>query len=552
MSSINQLPISKINKSNQLFSKIRSTVETAFYGNNVSSVTSIAEAYTLAKNTPGTIITDLPIFQPDKLGLPVDSHVLVTNDGKIVGRTAAARRIIGQPGINEEYYSGIIREAAYQLSKKGCRTATIGIGLSDAFMLRGHLLLPTGFEGNLYSYILNFQFFDDSYQKQFKSSVSYDEGDIYILADPDWTHPDFPDGLVLIDPLHNTAAVLGLRYFGELKKATLTLAWAAAHRNGFIACHGGMKQYQLQNTNYTMAAFGLSGSGKSTITLAKSKNKQPVSVLHDDAFIISKKDGSSIALEPSYFDKTQDYPMNDPAVAYFLTCQNIGVTLDDSNSKVLITEDVRNGNGRTVKSFFSTPDRKNHLTEKIDAVYWIMKDDSLPPVVKITDPILGALFGVTLATKRSSAENLSGGVDQDKLVIEPFANPFRCYPLAEDYEDFRRLFQQNTDCYILNTGHFNGNKITAKETLTSIDLIVEQQAKFLPFGSIESMTYLPVGEHLPDFDDPNYLKKVRSRLTDRLTFIQEQTTTFDGYNALPAEAASHVSALIASLDDALS
>lgn len=29
-------------------------------------------------------------------------------------------------------------------------------------------------------------------------------------------------------PEANVAAILGLRYFGELKKATLTLAWATA------------------------------------------------------------------------------------------------------------------------------------------------------------------------------------------------------------------------------------------------------------------------------------------------------------------------------------
>ncbi len=46
----------------------------------------------------------------------------------------------------------------------------------------------------------------------------FHEGDLYIFCDPEWTHEAFPNGLVLFDSLHNTAAVLGLRYFGELKK----------------------------------------------------------------------------------------------------------------------------------------------------------------------------------------------------------------------------------------------------------------------------------------------------------------------------------------------
>ncbi len=44
-------------------------------------------------------------------------------------------------------------------------------------------------------------------------------GDIFIFADPDWTHPDFPEGVVVIDPLHNCAGILGLRYFGRIKKS---------------------------------------------------------------------------------------------------------------------------------------------------------------------------------------------------------------------------------------------------------------------------------------------------------------------------------------------
>ncbi len=57
-----------------------------------------------------------------------------------------------------------------------------------------------------------------------------------------------------------------------------------------------------------------------------------------------------------------------------------------------------------------------------------MKDETLPPVLKLTDNILAATMGATLATKRSSAERLLQGVDPDALVIEPYANPFRTYP----------------------------------------------------------------------------------------------------------------------------
>ncbi len=108
----------------------------------------------------------------------------------------------------------------------------------------------------------------------------------------------------------NCAAILGMRYFGEHKKGTLTLAWAIANRNGYASCHGGQKEYTLDDgSKFVAAVFGLSGSGKSTLTHAKHGGKYPaIKVLHDDAFIINTDTCASIALEPTYFDKTSDYP----------------------------------------------------------------------------------------------------------------------------------------------------------------------------------------------------------------------------------------------------
>src|SRR5699024_2260223 len=316
---------------------------------------------------------------------------LVFNDGKVVGRTSAARLVIGDPGVDKSYYEGILREAIFETTQKKFYSGNCFVGLDEHFMVNSHLMITAGFEVNLYSYLLNFQIETTEWEKRYANSEPLEETDIYLVADPTWHHPDFPNGLALFDPMHNVAAILGLRYFGELKKATLTLAWATAHRNGFVSCHGGLKQYHLPDKQYTMASFGLSGSGKSTITLAKHGDKYQVDVLHDDAFVIDRTTGETIALEPAYFDKVKDYPLDDDSVAYFLTMQNVGVTIDNNGKKVPVLQDIRNGNGRTVKSRYVTPNRVDHVAEPLDAIFWIMKDDSLPPVVKITDPILAAV-----------------------------------------------------------------------------------------------------------------------------------------------------------------
>lgn len=538
-------PRSEIRKDRPYFSQLRSVIETAFYGNNVEDVPTIAEAYYLARDSESTIVTDLPVKHPTKLGLPDDAKILVENGGGVVGRTAAARVIVGQNPEEDKKLAPIIREAVYQRRIRERYRTSGYVGLHEDFMVKAHLSVPVGQENNLYSWLLNFQPCTKEYDEMYARSAEIDMGDIYIYQDANWSHPDYPLGLTYFDPAHNAAIVLGMNYFGELKKGTLTLAWNIAKQEGYVSCHGGQKQFEREDqTHYVSAFFGLSGSGKSTLTHAKHDGRFNVLVLHDDAFIISLKDGSSVALEPSYFDKTNDYPTDHPETAYFVTVQNVGVTLDDEGKKVLLTEDLRNGNGRTVKSRYSTSNRVDKLEEPIDAIYWIMKDDSLPPIVKVEDPILASTFGATLATKRTSAERVQKGVDLNKLVIEPYANPFRVYPLEDDYNRFKQLLKdRGIDCYIINTGSFLDKKISKETTLGIIESIVEGKAEFKPFGPFEHLSYLPVEGYQPDLEDSSYIDLVKERLNMRVEFIEERNAA-QGMDVLPDEALESIKKLL--------
>lgn len=536
---------SEIRRSNHLFSPLRSIVETAMYSNNVQPITSLDNAYQLAHDAINTIVTDLPVKYPDKLGLPSDAKILVENGNSVVGRTAAAKRIYGENPEEDAKLKTLVLDAIYDGTKTDRYTTTAYVGLDPEFMVKAHLTAPVGQENNLYSWLLNFQVTNEMYDAMYKDSEEIDEGDILIYQDAHWHHPDYPLGLAYFDPEHNCAIILGMNYFGELKKATLTLAWNIAHNIGYVSCHGGQKKFVLkENESYVAAFFGLSGSGKSTLTHAKHNHKYEVDVLHDDAFIISLKNGSSIALEPAYFDKTQDYPADHPEVDYFVTVQNVGVTQDENGNKVLLTEDLRNGNGRTIKSRYSTPNRVDKFEEPINAVFWIMKDDSLPPVLKINDPILATTFGATLATKRTTAERLKKGIDINKLVIEPYANPFRVYPLIDDYNNFKYLFEElGTDCYIINTGFFLDKKIPKEVTLSAIEAIIDDTAEFQDFGHLSDIRYMFIDDFKPDFTDPSYVSLVDERIKMRGEFIREQAQK-NPLNVLPNEALKSILSLI--------
>lgn len=521
-------------KTNPLFSKMRSTIETAFYGNNVTPVTSVAQAYQLAAEEPGVIVLDMPVYKPCEQGLPTDAKVLVTNDGKTTGRYAKARRIIGDEGIDEVELSNIARDAVYDSRDKEWLAAEAIVGLDKKFTARAHLMIPKDHASTLYSWIMNFKFFDAAVKEFYDDSLEIPEGDIYIYSDPDYIVPGHPGGLAIFDPAHNCAMILGMRYFGEHKKGTLTLAWSLANRLGYVACHGGMKRYNLDNgKSYTIGVFGLSGSGKSTLTHEKHDGRYDISILHDDAYIINTEDLSSIALEPTYFDKMQDYPVEHPANEFLLTLQNVGVTMDEEGRKVVLAEDVRNNNGRAIKSQFWTDNRVNYVDEPVNAIVWLMKDKTLPPILKIDDPVLASTMGATLATRRSTAEKLDAHVDPNALVIEPYANPFRTYPLALDYESYKKLFSEcGVECYIMNTGFFLDNKVPKEVTLDLLERLVEGTLEFKPFYKYPNLEYVEV----PGFEPPFQVREYHHQLHKAFEFRYDYVEKLIGHkNELPEE-----------------
>ena len=556
-------PISEIGAGKVGFSKTRSIIEAAFYGNNVVKVNTLKEAYELAKNSPGTVVTDMKIKDGETFGLEKDSRVLLFNDGAVTGRYAAARRIKGEPGVDEVKLDKVVMDAIYETRWKTMYHAECFIGLDPEFMAKAHLLIPEGEENILYNWMLNFQYMSDEYVKMYRNSKAIGDGnepDIYIFSDPQWVPGNRPDVdySCLSDPLtlcyfdtnQNCAAILGMRYFGEHKKGTLTMAWALANRNGYASCHGGQKEYLLPGgKTFVASVYGLSGSGKSTLTHAKHGGKYEIKVLHDDAFIINTDTCASVALEPTYFDKTADYPTGCADNEYLLSAQNCSCTLDNEGKIQLVTEDIRNGNGRAIKSKLWSPNRVDKIDAPVNAIFWIMKDPTIPPVVKLKGAALASVMGATLATKTSTAERVAAGTDLNALRIVPYANPFRTYPLVNDYEKFKKLVEEkNVDCYIINTGDFMGKKVKPADTLGILEAIVENRANFTQWGPFEDIEIMDWEGFAPDLNDAEYKTALKNAMQNRVDAVEGFATKKEGYDKLPDEAMAAVKKLVDALN----
>jgi len=512
----------------------RAMIEGAFHANSVRK-TNMRELYSLAIKQPEVVVTSEPFYKPEQFGLPKNTKILVSNDGGIVGRTARARRLVREMGAETDRFLSILGEAIYNLNRRPCLWLEGIVGIHPDFMIKAHLLSPETDAKNMLDWGINFSPWMRPWTDIYKKSRVIDEPDILVLADPEWSHSEFPNGLVIIDEENNCIAILGLRYFGERKKGTLTIAWTIGVRHNMVACHGGIKKI---GNKPPVAVFGLSGSGKSSITNSHDhagtlRKDEKVTVIHDDAFLIDLENNFTVPLEPTLFDKTDAVRFDDPEIKYFYSVQNLGVTQLPDGKKKLVPSDIRNPNGRCLKS----RDMFNHadFCERPGAVIWLQKDPSLPPVAKVTSTGLAVAMGASLSTMRAKGVENVDPKELARLVIEPFANPFRVHPLKVDCEQFKRLFKLGTSCYIMNTHAFGlpGHEIDIPKelSLAIVTAIVRDEIKWKDWREFKGLMIPANGNELfgRDYDrkykppkTTEYLEFLRERMQDRITYLSNK------------------------------
>ncbi len=522
MATVQQIPLSPW----------RAIIETGLYANSVCKTT-MAELYDLSLRQSEVVATSHPLYNPGIFGLPEKAVVLVSNDGSVVGRTARARLLVRTFDKNQsDKIQALLREAIYQFNKRPGLHLEGVIGLHPDFMIKAHLLSPATDAKNMLDWGINFCPFIKPWSDIYVKSRIINEPDIIAFADPEWSHPDYPHGCVIIDEMTNCIAILGLRYFGERKKGTLTLAWTIGVRHNMVACHGGIKK--IGNAS-PIAVFGLSGSGKSSITNSLDHEglltpQEKVTVIHDDAFLIDLERDFSVALEPSLFDKTDGVTPDDPQLKYFYSAQNVGVTASADGRKWMVNGDVRNSNGRCLKS--RDMFRHAESCERPGMVIWLQKDTSLPPISKVTGSSLAVAMGASLSTLRAKGVENVDARELEKLVIEPFANPFRVHSLLEDCEQFRKLFKKGCECYIMNTHAFGvGDElenIPKGLSLAIVTELVRGKIQWREWRTFKGLLVPKNGNDCfgADYDrkykpsrDPVYLRFQRDRMQDRITFL---------------------------------
>ncbi|WP_031480595.1 phosphoenolpyruvate carboxykinase (ATP) [Maridesulfovibrio frigidus] len=451
---------------------LRAIAETLVNDKRVRKVNA-AEAYELAKKQWDVMETDQPIYPKaaKRLGLPEGATVLNHCHGKIVGRTGLARRFYNKlDGSTQRKVLGDLREAISDMQQRPLIKAEAIIGLDKDLMIRATIVGGEDDAANIYNWLVNFTPYEElaaEYEKSSKLPIQ----DIIIIGDNVWRNEDpfyhnqgFPQ-LALVDEECNVIYNFGMRYFGERKKGTLTLAWTSGIRVGMAACHGGIKEIDFTGCKSadakkmgqrSIAFFGLSGTGKSSHTnshdnggtLPEGFTKK---VLHDDAFQIDIDNRVCRVWEPTLFDKTDSRPLGNPDWEYMVSVMN-HATLNVDGKVLPIGQDLRNPNGRALIDRDVLGSHVNRCKFP-EVLCWLMKDTCLPPLIRFTDTNLAVAMGAALMTKRNLAENVSEE-ELKKLVFIPYANPFRVYELWKDVDAFTKVYENGATGYSFNSVGF--------------------------------------------------------------------------------------------------
>ncbi|MEF2144258.1 MAG: phosphoenolpyruvate carboxykinase (ATP) [Desulfovibrionaceae bacterium] len=470
---------------------LRAIADTLVLDHKIRKV-SAAEAYELARKQWDVQETDLEIYAPaaERLGLPKGAKVLNNCHGKIIGRTAQARRFWHALNVpDRKKVLGDLLEAVSDLQRRPLIKAEAIIGLDQDLMLKATIVGAEDDAINVFNWLVNFTPFEELAERYAKSPKLPIQ-DIIIIADNEWRNNDpfyhnqgFPQ-LALVDVDANVIFNFGMRYFGERKKGTLTLAWTSGMRLGMAACHGGIKEIDFSGCEdaackglgkRSIAFFGLSGTGKSSHTNSSDNGgTMPKGfgkvVLHDDAFQIDIEEKICRVWEPTLFDKTDSRPIGHPDWKFMLSVMNHGQILVDGKNLPL-GQDVRNGNGRALLDRDLLGKHVNRCSFPT-TLCWLTKDTTMPPIMRFTDVKLAVAMGASLMTKRNVAENVSEE-ELKKLVFVPFANPFRVYELWKDVEAFIKVFESGATGYMFNSSGFwktSADDVTAIPLQSSLTL----------------------------------------------------------------------------------
>lgn len=318
------------------------------------------------------------------------------------------------------------------------------------------------------------------YSYNFYPQTDEDFADIVTVVVPEWHQRK-----ILAFPQERVTYILGSDYYGEAKMATLRMAMHIVREElQGLGLHAGSKIVRVRDTSEGMTekgllVFGLSGTGKTTITTADHGFEAPegVEVLQDDINLLLP-DGSSLGTERNYYIKTDNVSKQEPLLVAARDRRAIleNVWVDDDGD-VDFDNHAISTNGRGLVPRDAIPNTSERIDlPRVDVLLFNMRRYDIPPVGRLISPEQAAAYFMLGESTITSAEDPSR-VGQAKRVVgfDPFV-------VNRPHTNGNRLLQilRNNDhirCYVLNTGRIGGRdglNVTPDVTFRSIEALLRE------------------------------------------------------------------------------
>ncbi len=352
------------------------------------------------------------------------------------------------------------------------------------------------------------------FKNNFFESNGRESGQINIV-----TIPEYPERKILVFPKESTEIILGSDYYGETKMAALRLAmYLAREQHGHFGLHAGSKAYNLKlgddMKHFGVLIFGLSGTGKTTLTCALHDLKVPESVeIAQDDINFLNAEACAFGSERNFYVKT-DSITSQPLLLAAVKEQGsilenvyVSPTGEIDFNNVSVSTNARAILPRVHIPFHST----SYDIGKVNVIFFNTRRDDIPPILRVNSPEkAAAVFGLGESTVTSADDPSKVG---QSVRIVGF-NPFIIEDPAKEINTFRKILKgKKFQAFIINTGWIGGrkkeNKIMPQDTFYFVENALRGNIEFrddpitgfgIPISSKEG--------DISKFDPMNFYSKV--------------------------------------------
>ena len=274
--------------------------------------------------------------------------------------------------------------------------------------------------------------------------------------------PGYGDTWILVERPTSHTLILGSDYYGELKMSLLRMAMNDARDRYYSpGLHAGSKQYRIRVggslREVGVLVFGLSGTGKTTLTLEDHGLERPEGVaLRQDDIVILDSTGRAHGTEMNLYPKTDSVPELPPLQPAVLHQDAVleNVVVRDGVPDFRDLSITPNARALAIREAITVADGRVDL-DRVDVLVFLTRRPEMPPLARLTSPEQAAAYFMLGESFRTSAE-----AGKPEPVRVPGFDPFMLEPkwrsgmLILDLVDRLGL-----EVYVMNTGYVRDWKV---------------------------------------------------------------------------------------------